>query len=199
MAGRASSLQRANVAIGRDLDSRYDDVKLLADNFDYIARYLGALTNHPIRRPNTDPLKNGDYYLNVVGPPSEHEIYYYSMPSNTWVAMHKASEKGEHLVFSRVGGGGLLLGDVENHIHDGSAYTMVSASSVDAMTTCNVILPDAFRNFTPSISFQSGDTVFDGVNSDTAIEFRGPARIQLTSDGISKWNLDTIKGHVEYE
>lgn len=199
MTRRLSSLQRANVAIGRDLDSRYDDVKLLADNFDYITRYLGALTNHPTRRPNNDPLKNGDYYLNVVGPPSEHEIYYYSMPSNSWVAMHKAAEKGEHLVFSRVGGGGLLLGNVENQIHDSSEYTMISASSVDAMTICTIVLTDAFRSNTPRVVLQPGDTIYDGFVEDSSIEFRGPARIRLTSDGISKWNLDTIKGHVEYD
>jgi hypothetical protein len=86
-------------------------------------------------------------------------------------------------------GGGTLSAKRVNELQDGSTYSIPLASSVAAEETMVIDLPSTYGAFEPLCNISGGDTVTDVNGSDTAIQFLGPARLTLTSDGVSVWRL----------
>lgn len=90
MARRSSSIQHAKLGIDRNIHSRYDNVKIVADNIEAILKlsgnvslsthYLGLFEVAPLTRAGNKPLETGDFYLNLAT-----QNYNYYSPDKNWV------------------------------------------------------------------------------------------------------------------
>lgn len=87
------------------------------------------------------------------------------------------------------GSGTLLTGLEVNQLRDSGVFTIPLASSVPANTLITIELPEAYGGETPSVVVSGTDVFRDGSGTDTAICFIGPARIVMTSNGVSEWSL----------
>lgn len=72
--------------INRHIGTAYDDVKIVADNIEYVIEaakslnvFLGEFSEHLTERPDGTPLQKGDLYLNTT----DNVLYLYS--GSTWV------------------------------------------------------------------------------------------------------------------
>lgn len=96
MARRSSSIQQAKLGIDRNIHSRYDNVKLVAENIEAVLRlsgnmslsihYLGMFQSHPTERAPRKPLAAGDFYLNL-----DTLNYNYYGPDKVWVEISNTS------------------------------------------------------------------------------------------------------------
>ena len=87
---RLSSLENSSIAVDRAVDSKYDKVKIVADNIDAVVsaadgvpatlKYLGASSTRPTLRIDGSPMEDGDYYLDTSG--QTGVIFYHS--SGSW-------------------------------------------------------------------------------------------------------------------
>jgi len=90
---RKSTLADVNVVKNRDVDSKYEEIKIVADNIDDIVeaakglsaslKYLGASTTPPSQRRDNAPIQDGDYYLDS----NNNYLVYYNMSGNSWAAI----------------------------------------------------------------------------------------------------------------
>ena len=64
MSRRVSALQDVEIAISRDVDSRYGDVKLVADNMDAIIKYTENTTIKTVAEFPLEPIV-GTLYIKV--------------------------------------------------------------------------------------------------------------------------------------
>lgn len=85
--------------------------------------------------------------------------------------------------------GELTAGGQENQLRDSGAFTLPLASSVDANTILVVNLPDTFKAQTPTLTRSGSDLIRNGDGTDTDIAWVGAAKLTLTSDGVSEWEL----------
>jgi hypothetical protein len=94
-----SSLQDLSVAISREIDSKYDNVKTVAENIDAIiaasagtglaSSYLGTFTENPLLQPNGDALADGNFYFNTSV--DDLGTYYYDSALVLWVSVSGAA------------------------------------------------------------------------------------------------------------
>lgn len=84
--GIKPSSQSETCNVNRHIGTAYDDVKIVADNIEYVIEaakslnvFLGEFSEHPTERPDGTPLQKGDLYLNV----NDNVLYLYS--GSTWV------------------------------------------------------------------------------------------------------------------
>jgi hypothetical protein len=90
-----SSLQDLESAVEKEINSKYDYVKLVADNMDaviaaslnanLISKYLGAFAENPILHPDGSDLVNGNFYFNTSI--DNLGTYYYDSESVLWIAV----------------------------------------------------------------------------------------------------------------
>lgn len=95
MSRRLSTLRDIGMGDSRDVDSKYDTIKLVADSLDIILavesgltaslKYLGANDERPTTRIDGAPIEDGDYYLDTSS--GSKTITYYSMGDETWFAV----------------------------------------------------------------------------------------------------------------
>jgi len=87
---KVPSLADVNTGIDREIGSKYDDVKYVADNMDsilellsnynYALKYLGAGVAPPTERQDGTPIEDGDYYLDTV----KNFLVYYDLDEGVW-------------------------------------------------------------------------------------------------------------------
>lgn len=95
MSRRKSTLQDPNLVGTRDIDSKYDNIKLVADNLDTInevadnfsasLKYLGASATPPSARLDGSPIEDGDYFFNTLN--GIKRITYYSAGDDSWFSV----------------------------------------------------------------------------------------------------------------
>ena len=93
------------------------------------------------------------------------------------------------LVIPQTVSGTLTAGGQVNQLRDSGSFTFPLASSVAINTKIVVELPDKYKAQTPVVTASGADTIVDGDGSDTSITFGGAAKVTLTSDGTSVWEL----------
>jgi len=82
-----------------------------------------------------------------------------------------------------------VTGSTINQLRTGDTLTVPAASSVDADTILVIELSRNQSTLTPSLNVTSGDFFQDENGNDNQIDFVGPARITLTSNGVNIWSL----------
>jgi len=142
MTRRISTLQDASIGIHRDIGSKYDNVKTVADNILAVVsvsegleaslKYLGAFTEIPLTRIDGSDIENGDYYFDSTD--GSEGITYYAAAQDLWFPIDTAAITADADTASAAAAAALISA-AEALTSKNDASTSASASAASASTS----------------------------------------------------------------